>query len=116
MVDIYMLSDAMIMARVGDRLRSSRLKQNITQQDLAKDAGVSLSSLKNLEKGEIRSFDTFLRVIRTLGSLELLQPLVEEEQLSPSEYYDMVHSAKARQRKRASGGKNLNKAKEDLEW
>ena len=103
MDDIYMLADAAILARIGSRLKGDRLKQNITQQSLAETAGVSLSSLKKIEKGEIGTFDSLLRVLRRLGRLDVLQPLVDEEQLSPSEYYELVHSAHAKhQRKRAA--------------
>ena len=80
MNDIYMLSDTMILEKIGDRLRQVRLKQNITQQSLADASGVSLSSVKKIEKGEIGSFDSLLRLFRTLGLLDTLQPLVEEEQ------------------------------------
>ena len=85
-----MLSDSAIASRIGDRLRSLRLKQNITQQSLAEAADVSLSSIKKIEKGEIRSFESLLRVMRILGKLEVFQPLIEEEVLSPSEYYELV--------------------------
>ena len=96
-----MLSDAMILAKIGGRLKAVRLKQNITQQALAEESGVSLSSVKKIEKGEIGSIDTLLRVLRSLGKLDALQPLVEEEQLSPSDYYELVRKAGAHQRKRA---------------
>ena len=103
MDDIYMLSDTIIFNRIGSNLKAARLKQNITQQSLADAADISLSSLKKIEKGEIGSFDSLLRVLRTLGKLDVFQPLVDEEQLSPSEYYELVHSIKAKhQRKRAS--------------
>jgi transcriptional regulator with XRE-family HTH domain len=115
MDDIYMLADAALLVRIGNRLKQTRLKQNITQQSLAESAGVSLSSLKKIEKGEICSFDSFLRLLRTLGLLEILQPLVEEEQLSPSEYYKLVHSASSKTRKRAVGTIKNNR-KEMSEW
>ena len=103
MDDIYMLADIIIFNRIAGNLKAARLKQNITQQSLADAADISLSSLKKIEKGEIGSFNSLLRVLRTLGKLDVLQPLVEEEQLSPSEYYKLVHSIKSRrQRKRAS--------------
>ena len=103
MDDIYMLSDTIIFNRIGSNLKAARLKQNITQQSLADAAEISLSSLKKIEKGEIGSFDSLLRVLRTLGKLDVFQSLVDEEQLSPSEYYELVHSIKAKlQRKRAS--------------
>ena len=70
MEDIYILSDGMILSKIGERLKAVRLKQNITQQTLAEESGVSLSSVKKIEKGEIGSFDSLLRVFRTLGKLE----------------------------------------------
>ncbi len=115
MDNIYMLADEMIVTKIGERLKAVRLKQNITQQSLAEAADVSLSSIKKIENGEIGSFDSLMRVLRILGMLDVLQPLVEEEQLSPSEYYNLVHSAKAKTRKRAVG--KIDKVeKEDSEW
>ena len=116
MDDIYMLADAAILGRIGGNLKVTRLKQNVTQQSLAEASGVSLSSVKKIEKGEIGSFDSFLRVLRTLGKLDVLQPLVDEEQLSPSEYYELVQSGAGKHiRKRAVG--QLNKTnKEESEW
>lgn len=61
MDDIYILSDTAICNRIGNYLKTIRLKQNITQQSLAESADISLSSIKKIEKGEIRSFDTLLR-------------------------------------------------------
>lgn len=110
-----MLSDKVIASRIGNRLKAVRLKQNITQQSLAEAAMVSLSSVKNIEKGQICSFDALLRVLRTLGKLDVLLPLVEEESLSPSEYYEMVHKAGGKKRQRAVG--HLHKTeKEESEW
>ena len=110
-----MLSDTHILNRIGNHLKAVRLKQNITQQSLAKASGVSLSSLKKIEKGEIRSFDSLLRVMRMLGKLDVFQPLVEEQQMSPSDYYELVHSAVRHQRQRAVG-QIINKDKEESKW
>lgn len=115
MNDIYLLTDRSILQRIGEKLKALRLKQNITQQSLAEAANVSLSTVKKIEKGEIRSFDAFLRMLRTLGKLDALQQLVEEEQLSPSEYYDMVQASKTHLRKRAAGKLNHTK-REASEW
>ncbi len=115
MDDIYMLTDLAILLKIGEKLKTTRLKQNITQQSLAEAANVSLSTVKKIEKGEIRSFDALLRILRTLGKLDVLQQLVEEEQLSPSEYYNMVQASKTNQRRRAVG-KLTNKKQEDSAW
>ena len=58
-----MLADAIILNRIGNHLKTARLKRNITQQSLADAAEVSLSSLKKIEKGKIGSFDSLLRVL-----------------------------------------------------
>ena len=115
MENVYGLSDALIQGRIGERLRSVRLKQNITQQALAEEAGVSLSSIKKIEKGEIGSFDSWIRVLRTLGKLDVLQQLVDDEELSPSEYYEWVHANGAHKRQRAAG-KSHKMEKEEVEW
>lgn len=114
MEDVYMLADTSIAERIGANLRTVRLRQNITQQSLANTAGVSLSSLKKIEKGSIASFDSFLRILRALGKLNVLQPLIAEEQLSPNEYYEFVNSAHKKVRQRAAGRLNPNKA--EPEW
>lgn len=114
MEDIYTLSDAQIRKKIGEKIKATRLKQNITQDSLAEAASISRSSIQKLEAGEIKSFDTFLRVLRTLGILDEIRQLSEEEQLSPREYYDMVNSAMKNRRKRAKGG--INKNREESEW
>lgn len=103
MEDIYSLSDAQILAKIGEKIKAVRLKQNITQDSLAQSSSISLSSVKKVESGKIGSFDTLLRILRTLGMLDELSHLCEEEQMSPSEYFDMVNAAKKGRRKRATG-------------
>lgn len=114
MDDIYSLSDAQIQKKIGEKLKSVRLKQNITQDSLAELSSISRSSVQKIETGEIRSFDVFLRMLRTLGMLDELSHLCEEEQMSPSEYFEMVNSAQKGRRKRAVG--KIKKNKEDTEW
>ena len=115
MEDIYMLSDLQLEKRIGGKLKAIRLKRNITQQSLAEASSISLSSLKKIEKGEIGTFDSLLRVLRTLGILDSISALFEEEQMSPSEYYEMVNKAKKNTRKRAAGKIPADK-KDESEW
>ena len=101
MEDIYALSDVQIQTKIGEKIKATRLKQNITQESLAESALISRSSVQKVESGEIKSFDTFLRILRTLGMLDEIHNLCKEEELSPSEYYDLVNSIKKNRRKRA---------------
>ena len=108
------ISDVQLVKRIGNKLKAVRLKRNITQQSLAEAASISLSSLKKIESGEIGTFDSLLRVLRTLGMLESIATLFEEDQMSPSEYYDMVNKSKKQTRKRAVG--QIKTDKEESEW
>ena len=114
MGDIYTLSDIQIQQCLGRRLKSERLMQNITQQSLADATQVSLSSIKKIEAGEIGSFESFLRLIRTLGFLDIFQELVKERPMSPSEIYALQHSAVKHKRKRAS--EQIKSKEEESEW
>ena len=63
----------------------------MTQQELSNQSMVSVSTIKKIEDGQIKSFDSLLRLMRILGKLDLLQELTKEEKLSPNEYYAMVN-------------------------
>jgi transcriptional regulator with XRE-family HTH domain len=115
-MNIYSLSDAIIQQRIGEKIKTLRLRQNITQVNLASAAQVSLSSVKKLEKGQIGSFDSLIRVLRVLGKLDILQQLVEEEEMSPNEYYEFVNFTKKKNRKRATSVKKTDNAKDESEW
>lgn len=110
-----MLSDLEIVKRISARLKETRLKQNISRRDLADSSGVSVSSIVRMEEGEIKSFDSFLRILRTFGKMDILLPLVEEEDLSPNEYFNAVQAANKKIRKRASRS-NYNKQNKEGLW
>ena len=112
--DIYTRSNSQLTRLLGEKIKTVRLKRNVTQQSLADASSISLSSVKKVENGQIGSFDTLLRILRTLGMLESISALFEEEKLSPSEYYEMVNKAKKHTRKRAAGKLKINK--EESEW
>lgn len=116
--NIYMLADREICSRIGKKVRQLRLRQNITQMSLAELAQISVSSVKKIENGEIGTFDSLMRVFRILGQLDVLSPLLEEEQLSPNEYWEFLQSAKKKRRKRANGVINNNAInnQEASEW
>ncbi len=118
MENIYMLSDGELCHRIGAKVRQLRLRQNFTQKSLAEDAQVSVSTIKKIEGGIISSFNSLVRVLRVLGELDKFSPLIEEDELSPNEYYALLESEKKKQRKRASSVKTnkINKRKESSEW
>ncbi len=108
MEDLYLLSDTAILKQIGEKLKAIRLKQNITQQSLSVSSGVPLSTLRRIENTGSGSSESLLRLMRELGMLDMLHPLTEQDQLSPQEYYELVHGAQKKMRKRAVGQINTN--------
>lgn len=96
-------------------MKDLRLRQNILRQDLSLSSGVSISTIARMEDGEIKSFESLLRIVRTLGMTDVFRPLVEEEEITPSEYYRMTHSKKEKKRRRATRSSH-DMAREESEW
>lgn len=113
--NIYILTDIELCNRIGVKIKTVRLKQNMSQEELADKSGVSISTIKRMEDGEVKTLESLIRILRTLGKLDIFIPLVEEEQLSPNEYYELTNKANKHKRKRASKGYKIEN-KEESEW
>ena len=67
-------------ARIGRGLAAERLSRNLTQAQLATEAGLSLSTLRRLEDGKNVSLDNLIRVMDALqiaGRLDALTPALD---------------------------------------
>lgn len=104
------MSDAALMAHIGAFVRHHRLKQNRTQDDLARDAGISRSTLSLLEKGETVTIATLIQVLRVLDKLEVMEAFNVRQTVSPL----AVAKAQLGKRKRASG--KGTDAKPESDW
>lgn len=70
---------------IGKRLESVRLSQNISQQDLSDNAGVSRRTISRMENGQGVSFNTLIRVMRALKLTNQLDDLVPSLDIRPIE-------------------------------
>ena len=82
-MDITLESDSAILAAIGERLRRIRLDLNLTRDALAESVGVSSDTVRNVEAGSNTSLETLLRLLRGLGKLDELAPLLADEGPSP---------------------------------
>lgn len=105
-MDIYAFTDKSIMSKMGEAMRRQRLSQNISQKELALSAGVAMSSIAAMERGESVSLKTLIPLLRALNSLHLLADFLKEPEISPIAY--AKHIEKQKTRKRASATKNSN--------
>lgn len=83
---------------LGERVARLRLSRNLTQATVAREAGVSVSSVKRLEAGENTSLETFLRVLGVLGLEQRLLESLPDSAVRPVER--VRHGGRERQRAR----------------
>jgi transcriptional regulator with XRE-family HTH domain len=76
-------SDEATLAELGERIARMRLNRNLTQADLAAEAGVSLRTLQRLEGGESTQLVNLIRTLRALALLDNLDALVPAPAASP---------------------------------
>jgi transcriptional regulator with XRE-family HTH domain len=96
------ITDDALLKLVGERLARLRLTKNLTQQQLAEQAGLGLRTVQRLELGAAATqLSGFVRVCRVLDLLERFETLVPEEAASPMAQLKM----QSRKRRRASGKK-----------
>lgn len=79
------MSNPAVLMRIGQRIKETRIRQRITQEELATASGVSPLTVANIEKGKSVSLLLFISVLRSLGLLENLEQLVPETRVSPIE-------------------------------
>ena len=73
-------TDEAILADLGARLSSVRLSRDLTQAELAHDAGVSKRTVERIEAGQSAQLTSFIRILRTLDLLDGLGLLLPPPQ------------------------------------
>ncbi len=96
------LTDDALLKLIGQRLAQLRLARNLTQQQLAEQAGLGLRTVQRLELGAAATqLSGFVRVCRVLGLIEGFDTLLPETAPSPIALLKL----QGRKRRRASGSK-----------
>ncbi len=99
MIQTLQASDQAALATLGERLARHRLERNLTQAQLAREAGISKRTLIRLENGESSQLTNLIRVVRALGLLGNLDAFIPPPVPSPIEQL----RSRAKERRRASG-------------
>lgn len=102
-IDFSVATSGQIETALCKRLENIRLSRNITQVQLAEEAGVSPRTIGRLEKGQGVSLDTFIRIMMALGVQQNLEALLPDPTVRPIERVGMS----AGERKRARPSKSV---------
>jgi len=106
-------TDEAILSELGGRLAKVRLERNLTQAQLAEQAGVSKRTVERLESGGVATrLSGFIRVCRVLDVIERFDGCVPEPVPSPVEQLKLG----GRKRRRASATKAANPSSKPWQW
>ena len=92
--DIYSLSEPQILQQLGLRFRQYRIAVGLTQEDLAKKAGVSVSTIHKFETGTIKNMTVvnLFSLMRHTGILSNADTIIMEQPENP--YYRNIAGKK----------------------
>ncbi|MCL7488844.1 MAG: helix-turn-helix domain-containing protein [Desulfobulbaceae bacterium] len=107
-----LLTDDAILAEIGKRIARYRIDSQITQADLAQQAGVSKRTVERVEAGASAQFATIIRILRVLDLMQGLENLVPEPVPRPME----LLKQKGKVRQRASSSRHPDKAPKKWSW
>ena len=105
-------SDKALLKTIGSFIQTQRLNQNKTQATVASAANISRSTLSLLERGEHVRMGSFIRVLRVLDLLHVMDAFTIQDEISPLEYAKL----KKKKRKQASPIKTTNTNNDELGW
>lgn len=110
-MDFFSMTDKGIGVEIGHRIRALRLRRNLTQQQVADMAALSLNAIKSLESGKGK-LSTLIAILRELGALDALDNFIPEPTISPIQ----LARQQGKKRQRASGTRLKGNPTEKSEW
>ncbi|MGE4559902.1 MAG: helix-turn-helix domain-containing protein [Desulfobulbus sp.] len=107
-----LMTDDAVLAEIGTRIARYRIDQQVTQADLAEQAGVSKRTVERVEAGASVQFSTIIRILRILDLLQGLDQMISEPIPRPM----ALLKQKGKVRQRASSGPRPDKVPEKWSW
>ena len=104
------MNDGYIARQIGEFVKHHRMEQSKTQAMLAKEAGIGRSTLSLLERGEVVTVATLIRVLRVLDQLRLFDGFTITRQQSP---LLLARAEKKRWKRVSAKRKGTN---ENIDW
>jgi transcriptional regulator with XRE-family HTH domain len=98
-----LLTNDAVLAELGRRLERQRLSRNLTQDQMAEEAGIGRATLQRLERGQSVQTTSLIKLLRALELLQSLDVALPEVLERPIAQLEDERRRKPRQRARARG-------------
>jgi transcriptional regulator with XRE-family HTH domain len=114
-VDYSIASSEQIVEALGQQVQQIRLSRNMTQAQIAQEAGISVRTVRNFEHGESTSLLTFVRLLSALGIQGNLSLLLPDPTVRPVDRIEAEEKRRQRARPTAKppGGSGWSWGDED---
>lgn len=91
-----------LMEKIVKRIEKERLRQNITQEELARKAGISPATYRNFVYKKKISLENFIKVLKKLRMEDALRLIVDTPiEIEMAEVFKMLEEKRKKERKRA---------------
>ena len=97
-----------ILVEIGNRIKDIRIASCLTQSDLARKSGISLSSVRRIENGKTVQFDNILSVLKALQLISKLDLAIPATKLSPVQHLNGEKKKKIYRKAKKSENKEWN--------
>ena len=97
-MNLNTMSSSAICKEIGQRLQRARLNANRTQKEVADRAGLSVTAVQSVERGDAR-LESVVLVLMALDMVEQISNFVPEQEISPLQLVKL----QGKKRQRASG-------------
>lgn len=87
-------------SELGQKIKTYRIMNEMSQQDLEDKSGVSKRSISRLEQGESVQLDNLFKIIIALGLAGNIEMLVPDQTKRPSYYLEKAENQPKRVRKK----------------
>ncbi|PCJ95770.1 MAG: transcriptional regulator [Flavobacteriaceae bacterium] len=92
------MNDSSLIEVIGTYVQHHRLNQNKSQNNVAKAAGISRSTLSLLERGEKITLNSLIQVLRALNLLHIMDVFKIKNEISPIAYAKLQKNKRQRAR------------------
>lgn len=100
------ISPNILAEEIGARLKQARLNADLSQEEVARNAGLSRKTVINAEKGQV-TLEKLAAIMMALNLTDDLDKFIPKQELSPIQ----LSKLEGRKRKRASGKTHLEKSR-----
>ncbi len=110
-MNLNTMSSSAICKEIGQRLKRARLNANRTQKEVADHAGLSVTAVQSVERGDAL-LESVVSVLMALNMVEQIKNFVPEQEISPLQLVKL----KGKKRLRASGSPGQIPSRKISEW